>query len=982
MIANVRLVFVLCLAGANAWGQSIETQAIEYNRDIRPILSDRCFACHGPDGGNRKAGLRLDVEAAAKGSLPSKRIAIVAGAPEKSELIRRVSIDHKTLRMPPAYAGHNPLSAAEVALLTKWVVEGARYQQHWSFLPPRREAGKNIDTFIRERLAREGLRMSPEAERSTLLRRVALDLTGLPPTAAEVEAFVKDASPNAYEKVVDRLLRSPRYAERMAIRWLEAARYADTNGYQSDGERDMWRWRDWVIEAFRKNMPFDRFTIEQIAGDLLPGATREQKIATGFHRNHRTNAEGGIVEEEFRVEYVADRVETTSTVWLGLTVGCARCHDHKYDPIRQKDFYSLFAFYNNVPERGLVYNFGNEEPFLQAPLPEQEKQLAKLDSQAKSAEQRWNALQPKIAKAQRDWEKRIAKGPVREWSVKEGLVLQKAIEPAYRFDGERFLDEGQQVAKFDYKDPFTLAAWIKPEAATGAIMSRTEEWLEGEGYGLYLMDGKLRLHITRRWTDISLRIETVNSLPLNRWQHVAVSYDGRRKGKGVRMYVDGQPQELKILFDELTYPLGPKEPFRIGAGGGPQYRFRGQIDDVRVYNRALREEEAVTLALKESVDALARVPVLKRTPAQESKLRLCFLETDGPDEFRATRKAMFEAQVQRQRYSDSIPTVMVMVEGAPRDAFVLKRGTYDAPGEKVEAAVPSFLPQLPEEAPRNRLSLAKWLVSRDNPLTARVTVNRLWQMLFGTGLVKTVEDFGSQGEWPVHAELLDWLAVEFMDSGWDVRHLLKTIVMSDTYRQSSRVTPELLQKDPENRLLARGPRIRLSAEMIRDQALAFSGLLVEQVGGPSVKPHQPAGLWQELAGGKGYEADKGPGLYRRSLYTYWKRTVAPPNMILFDSPTRESCNVREVRTNTPLQALNLMNDPTYVEAAARLAERMKNEGGSTPSERIRFGYRTVVAREPREPELQLMLKTLDRFRGDMQPIASLLLNLDEAITKE
>jgi len=1023
---------------------------VDFRRDIRPILSEHCFACHGPDAAKRQAGLRLDQEADAKGKLPSGRRAVVAGEPASSELLRRIGATEPAQRMPPAWAGREALPERERALLGGWIEQGARWETHWSFVAPRkpeppavrqREWVRNpIDAFVLQRLEREGLRPSPEADRATLIRRVTLDLTGLPPTPEETDAFLKDASRGAWEKLVDRLLGSPRYAERMAVRWLEAARYADTNGYQSDGERSMWRWRDWVIDAFGRNLPFDRFTIAQIAGDMLPRATLEETIATGFHRNHRTSAEGGIVEEEFRVEYVADRVETTATVWLGLTAGCARCHDHKYDPLTQKEFYRLFAYFNNVPERGLVYNFGNEEPYVKAPTPEHLRRLEELDSKAAAAAKRWAGLQPRLAKLQASWERQLPQAEPLDWTISDGLVthvsgdsaeektggcaeaglapgchLEQApgrVGMARAFDGRRFLDAGDK-ANFSYLDPFTVAAWVNPAAGTGAIVSRTEEWLEGEGWAVYLMDGKVRLHITRRWTDISLRVETVEPVALDRWQHIAVTYDGYRKAAGVRIYVDGSPRKLKVLFDELTYPFGAKEPLRIGAGGGPKFHFRGLIDEVRVFKTALEPQQAAVLGLLETMNEIAALKPAARTPAHRDKLAFCYLDRFAPEEMRKTRREMLDARRERERYFESIPTVMVMRESAtPRPAFVLKRGAYDAPGERVSPGAPAFLPPLDPRWPNNRLGLARWLVDRSNPLTARVTVNRLWQMLFGTGIVKTAEDFGSQGEPPSHPELLDWLACRFMDGGWDVQAMLRIMTTSAAYRQASRATPELLQNDPENRLLARGPRFRLPAEMIRDQALAVSGLLVEKVGGPPVRPYQPPGLWQELAGGRGYTEDKGEGLWRRSLYTYWKRTVAPPSMMTFDAPTRETCAVRDVRTNTPLQALQLMNDVAYMEASRKLAGRMMKEGGAAPESRIDRGFRLVLARAPGQREARLVGEAFARFRGRygsdpkaaaellslghsprdaaLDPaelaawtaVASLLLNLDETVTKE
>jgi len=945
--------------------------AVEFNRDIRPILSDRCFACHGPDTANRQANLRLDVESAAKAK------AIIPGQPAQSPLYQRLITENKALRMPPAYRGHDPLPANQIALIKQWIEAGAPWQKHWSFLTPEKPplpttsnpswVRNPIDAFILARLDSEQLKPSPEANKATLLRRLTLDLTGLPPTPAETEAFLKDNAANAYDKQVDRLLHSPRYAERMAIRWLEAARYADTNGYQSDGVRSMWRWRDWVLDAFRSNMPFDKFTIEQIAGDLLPNATLSQKIASGFHRNHRTNAEGGIVEEEFRSEYVADRVETTSTVWLGLTLGCSRCHHHKHDPFTQKEFYQLFAFFNNTPDRGLVYNFGNEEPHIPAPTPENAARLAELDKTLHSRESDWARLQPAIAKEQRKFEKRSQihhnSSQSQSWRPKDSYPVTPTLD-----------------VKFDYMTPFTFEAWITPTAPNGVILTKSEDYWEGEGHQFFLHEGKLRLHVTRRFTDISLRLETETKVQLNQRQHVAITYDGYRKGAGVHIYIDGKPQPIKVLFDELTYPLGPKQPWRIGTGLGAKYEFQGTITGVNVYKYALTPEQASTLPNEQTLAEIAAIKPAKRTQPQQNKLRLAFLDQFAPQNIKDAEAALLNARAERRKYFESIPTVMIMAESStPRDTHILRRGAYDAPGDKVTAAVPAALPPLQNE-PNNRLGLARWLVARNNPLTARVTVNRYWQMLFGAGLVKTSEDFGAQGEWPVHQSLIDWLAVDFMESGWDIRKILKTIVTSNTYRQASSVTPALLQKDPENRLHARGPRIRLSAEMIRDQALASSGLLVEKFGGPSVKPYQPEGLWQELSGGK-YTPDKGEGLYRRSLYTYWKRTIAPPYMINFDSPTRETCTVRETRTNTPLQALNLMNDQTFLDAANKLAERVQNEPG-TPKDRLKLAFELVLARPPQPSELDVLQTAFHKLGENYAKLASLLLNLDETVTKE
>ncbi len=1013
-------------------------QKIEFNRDIRPILSDKCFTCHGPDAANRKTKLRFDIESGALIELRAGKHAIVAGEPDKSEMYRRISSTDKSFRMPPAYMGRDRLSDREIQAIREWIAQGAQWSPFWSFAAPKRVplpavqtqgwVRNPIDAFILSRFEREGLRPSPETDKRTLIRRVSLDLTGLPPTPEQVSAFVADSSASAYEKVVDQLLATPEYAEHMAYRWMEAARYGDTNGYQTDGPRDMWRWRNWVIEAFRRNMPYDQFTVEQLAGDLLPHPTLDQQIATGFNRNHRTSGEGGIIPEEYRVEYVADRAQTTANVWMGVTMGCARCHDHKYDPIFQRDFYRLFAYFNRIPnEKGFAYNYGNEEPFIKAPLPEQKQKLLEMDAEIASLEKRCGSLQPALQKAQTKWEHGLVKAKPVDWTVTRGLVFRSdaqirnkdvasessPIGPAWRFDGEHFIEVQRDIARFGYLDPFTFSAWIQPASGKGAVLSQAEDYFEGTGHGLYLIDGKVRLHIVHRWTDLALRVETKTPIPLGAWQQVTATYDGKRKAAGVHIYVNGVEQQTNVLFDQLNEPfhVDEKVPFRIGAAAG--LRFDGSIGDVRVYKVALSAQEAAAISVRETVSEIAANPPERRSNGQVQKVALTFLAEAAPEKIRRAGARLDSAKEARARFWESVPTVMVMVDDLnARESYVLKRGAYDSHGEEVTPGIPAILPQPRPEWPNNRLGLAKWIIDRANPLTARVTVNRYWQSYFGFGIVKTVDDFGSQGEWPVHPELLDWLAVEFMDSGWNVKAMQKLIVTSATYRQASKVTPELLQKDPDNRLLARGPRYRLGPDEIRDQALAVSGLLKEKVGGPSVKPYQPPGLWQELASGGGYVQDQGAGLYRRSLYTYWKRTVTPPFMANFDAPNREVCTVYENRTNTPLQALDLMNDVAFLEASRKLAERMMVEGGATPEQRIDFGYRLLLVRPPRPQELQILLASLReteaRYRDDATAahqllrsgaspvranldirelaaftnIASLLLNLDATVTKE
>ena len=1024
-------VALLCPAGS-------PDKKIEFNRDIRPILSDKCFTCHGPDAANRKTKLRFDIESGAMIELREGKHAIVSRDPDKSELYRRISANDKSFRMPPAYLGRDRLSDREIQLIREWIAQGAQWAPFWSFAAPQRPplpvtktqnwVRNPIDSFILSRLEREELRPAPEADKRTLIRRVSLDLTGLPPTPRQVSAFLSDNSPAAYERLVDQLLASPQYAEHMAYRWMEAARYGDTNGYQTDGPRQMWRWRDWVIDAFNRNMSYDEFTLEQLAGDLLPHPTLEQRIATGFNRNHRTSGEGGIIPEEYRVEYVADRAQTTANVWMGVTMGCARCHDHKYDPIFQKDFYKLFAYFNRIPnEKGFAYNYGNEEPYIKAPLPEQEQKLSQLTSTVSDLETHYHSLQPALRKAQDKWERGLARSKPIDWTVGKDLVFRSdenlsvnGVTPdtgpagaAWRFDGKHFLEIRRDIARFGYLDPFTFSAWIKPASGKGAILSQSEDYFEGTGHGLYLIDGKLRLHIVHRWTDLALRLETVEPVKLGTWQQVTATYDGKRKAAGVHIYLNGVEQRTKVLFDQLNEPFhaDDKIPFRIGAAGG--LRFDGSIGDVRVYKAALNGQEASALSVPETLTRLAAIPPEQRSNSQMQKLALSFLELAAPKNIRLARAELDAATQARARFWESVPTVMVMVDDPnSRETFLLKRGAYDSHGEKVEPGIPAILPQPRPEWPNNRLGLAKWIVDRSNPLTARVTVNRYWQSYFGFGIVKTVDDFGSQGEWPMHPELLDWLAVEFMDSGWNVKAMQKLIVSSATYRQASNVSRELLQKDPDNRLLARGPRYRLGPDEIRDQALAASGLLVERVGGASVKPYQPPGLWQELASGGGYIQDKGEALYRRSLYTYWKRTVTPPFMANFDAPNREVCTVYENRTNTPLQALDLMNDVAFLEASRKLAERMMLEGGPTPEQQITYGYELLLVRPPRPRERQILVAALRqteaRYKNDAQSarlllrsgespvrqgldvrelaaftsVASLLLNMDAAVTKE
>ncbi len=1096
---------------------SAQQSAIDFNRDIRPILSDKCWACHGPDAPAKKLRLRLDSEAAALIDLGKGSKAIVPNHPEQSEMIRRINSTDQYEQMPPPASGRK-LTDREKELLTEWIRQGAKWQQHWSFIlpiKPNLPGVKNqswvrngIDNFILARLEKEGFQPSPEADRATLLRRVSLDLTGLPPTIKELESFKNDASDNAYEKAVDRLLASPRFGERMAYRWLDAARYADTNGYQVDGNREAWRWRDWVIEAFNSDKPYDEFTIEQLAGDLLPNATLDQKIATAFNRNHRMNAEGGLVPEEYRNEYVVDRIDTTSTVFMGLTLGCARCHNHKYDPLTQKEFYQFGAYFNSIPEDGHSFDQGNSPPTIQAPTRQQQKQLQKLKDEVKVEETAVNLLMDVAQPAQKAWEKTLADSSIKHWFPEDQLIVRLSLdensvptfnksERAYHdtfdkkkdepdpvfpvgwkngnptfvnspvgqgtvFDGKLFFDAGIHAdfryknTSSDYKERFSISTWFYPESEqSGSIITKVSDAPaekennvpRADGYGIYFLNGKINFNLVFRWGEDAFRIETENKLPIKQWYHVAVTFDGLAQNEDrVNIYVNGEKQKLNFIQRSFFLSLwGKNNTLKIGAGGGPDFRFKGAIDEVRMYSRKLTQLEIETLACADSLGEIAVIPQVRRTKVQAEKLRQAFLALAAPEDLQKEFQKLGEKKQELQKFEDGLPTLMVMQElPEPRPAFLLKRGAYDAIGEQVFRGIPAALQSSKQllaassnQAP-NRLDLARWIVSDDNPLAARVAANRFWQMIFGTGLVKTSEDFGSQGELPSHPELLDWLAVTFREGNadlglriadwkktdappqsairnpqWDMKALLRLIVTSATYRQSSKLTPQLLQRDPENRLLARGARYRLSAEMIRDQALFASGLLVEKLGGPSVKPYQPEGLYKDMAFGgmTGYEQAKDDGLWRRSLYTYWKRTILSPTMQAFDASAREFCTVRDTRTNTPLQSLNLMNDITYVEAARMLAERSLKQSGKIESQ-LKFAFLTITSREPNEEEVKVLVNSFNKQREYFQANAkevskflsvgekrnssnlnqlelaamtatvSLIFNLDEVITKQ
>lgn len=1011
-MAALALAFAVLAAGAE--------RPVDFDRDIRPILSDNCFTCHGPDEKQRQAALRLDTREGLFAERSGYRI-VVPGDPAQSRLYQRVSHANKALRMPPPYSNRS-LTDKQIELIRNWIAQGAPWREHWAYQPPKRAPlpqvrntswpRNPIDYFVLARLEAENLRPSPEADRITLLRRLSFDLTGLPPTPAEVEAFLRDRSPNAYERQVDRLLASPHFGERMAMMWLDLARYADTHGYHIDSHRDMSPWRDWVIRAFNRNMPYDQFIVEQLAGDLLPNATIEQRIATGFNRNHMINFEGGAIPEEYLNEYVADRVETVSTAFLGMTMQCARCHDHKYDPIRQKEFYQLYAFFNNVPEEGLDGRRGNAKPYLELPSAAQRQRLQELSQQICEREA---ALPDKtIAELQAEWEKtRLAKFPpdpragiavhyefdgslgdvsggYRHATVLRGEVAFGAgqVGRSVEFSGETHVRYGDVPALNG--GPFTLAVWVRYSGIQPfAILHKIDTSAGRRGLELaldetiHVGDLKRGAYLYFRLFDGkgALEIRTRERILQGEWHHVAIVYDGSASAGGVKLYLNGELDNVVVVRDGLGGSWAVEAPLETG-NKEVALPYKGRLDDLRIYSRVLEAGEIAVLAIHNPIRSILAEPAARRSKEQKEALRRYFLAYEAPESLRRAYAELRALEREKEELIKAIPTAMVMEEmEEPRETWVLGRGDYRNKVEKVEPGVPAVLPPLPANAPRNRLGLARWLVDPTHPLTARVAVNHFWQMYFGTGLVKTAEDFGSQGEPPSHPELLDWLATEFIRTGWDVKAMQRLIVTSATYRQASRLTPELLQKDPENRLLARGPRFRLPAEMIRDNALAVSGLLNREMYGRAVFPYQPKNVWEDIAYGDVYSAQKyvqshGKDLYRRSLYTFWKRTAPPPAMILFDAPDREKCIARRPRTNTPLQALALLNDATYVEAARALATRILREAGNGTAARIRYGFRLVTGRTPSAGEIQAVARVVEgalpRFRNRPEAAAQLL----------
>ena len=1158
---------------------------IDFNRQIRSILSENCFACHGPDEGTRKAKFRLDnKEAAFKGG-KSGSPSIVPGKLDESELIKRIiSADEDEVMPPPK--SQKKLTPAQIDLLKRWVAEGAVWQTHWAYEKPMRQAppetadkswGRNeIDRFVLSRLEKAELKPSPEAERTTLVRRAALDLTGLPPSVEEVEAYLNDKNPDAYEKVVDRLLTSSRYGEHMTKFWLDAARYADSHGYHIDSKRDIWPYREWVIKAFNQNMPFDQFTTEQLAGDLLPNATTSQKIASGYVRCNMSTGEGGSIDAEYQAKYTFDRTETTATIWMGLTWTCARCHTHKYDPITQREYYGLYSFFNNLNEPVMDGNKPNPDPFIQLPSPEQKTRQDDLKQFIADGAKQIERPVPELDKAQvpwqADWHKRLsvgwttvnpatsrsantngatlkvlpdlsilAEGPKPTQDVYEVTTIlspgrlaalrvealpheslphgrsARADDGRFRLseieaeiiatDGEsktnkpkklKFVQAASDTAEGNYEarkaiDGNADSGWsvgtnsiaephqavlVLGEPMEVAAGSELRIRLRFEGSDPRRALGHFRLAMARDTELVQLLIPTKQEP----WRVLGPFQSEGLQAGFVKAYQPEQEIDLKKSYpgvrEEIKWTARPEledgkahllvhelhgvhgayyfyRTIKVGEDRKAEFTLRADqlfkvwLNGQMVLERSTPANPAdgpskATVDLKKGENKLlvkvvnhqgyayfsfdtnlgggdvlsAEVaPILAVTeqPSQGELTKVRDLyRREHSEEFKQLFANMEQFRAEQTSLEGAIPTTMIAKElTKPRDTFMFARGEYDKPGEKASAGVPSILPPLPKDAPTNRLGLAQWLVSPDHPLTARVAVNRIWQQYFGVGLVKTAEDFGVQGERPSHPDLLDWLATEFVRTGWDVKRLQRMIVTSATYRQSAKLTSELLRRDPENRLLARGSRFRVDAEGVRDMALYLGGLLVERTGGHSVKPYEPSGLWEAVSfnNSQKYVPDIGESQYRRSLYTYWKRQSPPPNMLIFDAPTREYCVVRRPRTNTPLQALALLNDPQFVESSRAFAQRILLEGGETIESRIAFAFRLATARKPTQGEVAVLQQVLDQHLADYKKdkdatdkllgvgsfkakdcfdrselaawttIASMILNLDETVTK-
>ncbi len=1011
-------------------------RSVDFSREIQPILASHCFRCHGPDDAQRQAGLRLDNATTATAPLASGKRAVVAGNPAESELIRRINSNDPAERMPPPETG-DTLTDAQRTALHEWIAAGANWKIHWAFVAPKRPSlpdvptGLNvrnpIDRFVIARLQSPGIAPAHEADRETLLRRATLTLTGLPPTPSEVDAFLADTQPDAYERAVDRLLHSPRYGEHLARPWLDAARYGDTHGLHLDNVRSMWPFRDWVIEALNDNMPFDQFTLQQMAGDLLPHATIPQRVATGFHRCNVTTNEEGSIDAEFFVRYAMDRVETTAATWMGLTLNCAACHDHKYDPISQREYYQLFAYFSSVTDQARDGDVLIPPPSVRVPDRVQRQKHARLTSQLADIHTRLARLRASADASFEAWGHQYARDAIAATAPRDSRLLctfenddpapsdppvrvPADIGRAGEISGNAAYNSGRRGralrlggnARATFSIPtqpaqnipaaWTLSLGIFSESTAHVpVLSVQQTTPDDRQHHTLHVDSDGRLVITFRESPnrTTWQLCTApSSLTLRKWHTLVLSHDGSAQPTGVAIYVDGDKLETKPFdappppaLEAATNDRAPAFVLMLGGDSDSKTQFVGMLDDVRFFDHPLTDDQIVALSTWDPIYELLQLPASTRNPTQQAQLRDAFLAQESPEfnELQAQRRTM---EQQRTRLESQFASALVLQQQSqPSDVHLRIRGQYDQLGDRVEPGVPASLPPLPPDAPPNRLALARWLTDPSNPLTARVIVNRIWQHHFGLGLVATPEDFGSRGERPSHPELLDWLAVELRDSGWDLKHLHRLIVTSATFRQSSQASRDAYQRDPENRLLARGPRFRLDAEVIRDTALASSGLLVERLGGPSGKVYQPAGLWEAIGYTKSNTAqftqDHGASLYRRSLYTFWKRTSPPPTMQILNAPSREVCTLRRQRSNTPTAALALLNDVQFVEAARHFAQRLlltdvtpsaqpttQNSSESLDHQRLTLAWRMATGRHPEAREVALLHDLLKELRND------------------
>ena len=1026
-------------APAAAGQDAAAAPAVDFQRQVRPILADNCFQCHGPDESTRQVRLRLDTEEGAFGERPNGH-PVVKGDAESSLVFQRIAHADERLRMPPAHT-NKTLNDEQIDVLRRWIDEGASWDQHWAFEPIVRPeapavadadwARNPIDRFVLARLEAQGLAPAPDADRRTLARRAALDLTGLPPDPALLHAFLNDPSEDAYERYVDRLLATERWGEHRARYWLDAARYGDTHGIHIDNYREMYPYRDWVIRAFNRNKPFDEFTVEQVAGDLLPEPSLDQLVASGFQRNNITTNEGGVVPEEYEVIYAKDRAETVGNVFLGLTVGCATCHDHKFDPIRQREFYAMTAFFRNTTQYVMDGNVSDPPPILVVPQEADRELWYDLREEAADVEARMARRAAEVDTAFTEWlatgDYRNLQSPLEDEAQWMRLDLGEPADPAFEMEGQRHPvtleggakieagPHGQAALRFedaswaglpsvplDTDTPFSIALWIyQPELEGNYVVAGQYDADDANrGWSMNIGSRQLSFRMTGgpdpdgegrpapRVAPSNLR-----RLPPGEWTHIVITHDGTGERAGMNVFQNGDVVEASgsEYFTRAIGSIRAGLPLELGRGrttgrGGRdelemRYFTGGGIADLRVFNRPLTVQEARVVSLWSTLEQARDKQAAALDEAEREALRLYYLSVED-ERYRGlvARSQQIEREWREMRRRGGVTHVMNERTDSDAAAHVLDRGMYDQPLERVLAGTPAALPPMEESWPRNRLGLARWLVDEDNPLTSRVTANRFWQQVFGTGLVTTSEDFGAQGDPPTHPALLDWLAVEFLASDWDVKQFFRTLVTSSTYRQSALTTPEKLEADPENRLFSRGPRFRMDAEMVRDYALAASGLLVPTIGGPSVRPYQPAGVWSTVAMPQSntgtYRQDDGENLYRRSLYTFWKRSAPPPSMEIFNAPTREHSVVRRERTNTPLQALVTMNDPQFVEASRHLAQRAMRQAGDGFEPRLDFVTLRLLARRFSDGEREIAKRSYDRlveaYRADADEAERLL----------